>query len=72
MNWQTVLVVLLVAGAAVYVARRMWRTWMSAKDGCAGSCGCSSAAKQAAGTGAPAVFLPAEQLTLRRRESNPL
>ena len=41
---QTVIVVLVVLTAAVYVGRRAWRTLRPARDaGCAHGCGCGDA-----------------------------
>jgi hypothetical protein len=43
--WQTVVVLLLVAVAAVYVGRRLWRTLRPARTGpgCDAGCGCDAA-----------------------------
>lgn len=63
MPWQEWAVVLLVAGAALYLARRTWRTW-SGRASC-GGCGKGCAeppAKEVAPT-----FIPTGELTLRRR-----
>ena len=45
---QTVIVLLIVAAAAFYVGRRLWRTVAAARasrrgDGCASGCGCGDA-----------------------------
>ena len=45
---QTLIVLLVVAGAAFYVGRRLWRTIAAARasksgDGCASGCGCGDA-----------------------------
>jgi hypothetical protein len=69
MDWQWALVALAVVGAFVYLARTAWRTWVSAKGVCGGSCNCSGAGKEAAAGNGKAMFLPADQLTLRRRGS---
>jgi hypothetical protein len=51
-----------VAAAAVYLARRGWRTWRASRAGCSGGCGCHKA-----GAARPSNegLIPAEQLTLR-------
>ena len=67
MDWQLVIVALMVLVAALYLGRRSWRTWRVSKSGCAGSCGCASKAKPAESNG-QATLIPSEQLTLRRRE----
>lgn len=67
MDWQLVLVSLIVLVAAVYLGRRSWRTWRGSKSGCGGSCACASKPKAAEGNGR-AALIPSEQLTLRRRE----
>ena len=45
---QTLIVLLIVGGAAFYVGRRLWRTVAAARasrrgDGCAAGCGCGDA-----------------------------
>jgi hypothetical protein len=46
MELQTLLALLLVAAAVLYVGRRAWRTLRAARatadDGCGSSCGCDS------------------------------
>jgi hypothetical protein len=68
MDWQSPLAWLLVAAAAIYVLRTVWRTWFSASSSCAGSCSCSKASKPSPDNDGNPVFLPASDLTLRRRE----
>jgi hypothetical protein len=46
-EWQSVVVLSLVAAAAVYVARRAWRTIVERKAAGCGGCGTCGAAKQA-------------------------
>jgi hypothetical protein len=66
MTWQLLLVMLIVAGAACYLARQTWRSWGGKKSGCGGSCGCAGRPTSSA-SNSP-TLIPAEQLTLRRRE----
>jgi len=65
-DWQLVMVTLMVLVAAVYLGHRSWRTWRVSKSGCAGSCGCASKDKAAESNG-HATLIPSEHLTLRRR-----
>jgi hypothetical protein len=64
MNAQLVLVAILVAGAAGYLARRAWRTWSASKAGCPGGCGCSSKTRPASNDAV--ALVPIEELKLRR------
>jgi len=41
-EWQLILVALVIAGAVGYVARATWRTWRAGRTGCGGGCGCSA------------------------------
>ena len=48
LSMQTLIVLLIVGGAALYVGRRLWRTVAAARasrrgDGCAAGCGCGDA-----------------------------
>jgi hypothetical protein len=66
MGWQLPLVLLIVAVAASYLVWQVWRSWRGSRSGCAGGCGC---AKNAAPASSPNVTLiPADQLTIRRRD----
>jgi hypothetical protein len=47
--------------AAVYLARRAWRTWRPTAAGCGGGCGCAKA--PATDTG----LIPSETLRVKRR-----
>lgn len=66
MNWQLIIVGLLVGLALAYLARTIWRTWRLSKAGGCGSCGCKDK------TASPAkadevVLIPSEQLKIRPR-----
>jgi FeoB-associated Cys-rich membrane protein len=65
MNWQLIVVSIIVLAAGGYLVRQSWRTWSGRKAGCGSGCGCGSkAADQVNGS---AVLIPSEQITLRRR-----
>ncbi len=65
MVWQLVMVGVLVAGAAGYVARQTWRTWFgSAGKGCRGGCGCAGKSASAKNE---ADLIPVTDLTARLR-----
>jgi hypothetical protein len=66
-NWQLPLVLLIVAVAAAYLVRQVWRSWRGARSGCGGGCGC---AKNAPPAGGHLTLIPADQLTLRRRDTD--
>jgi hypothetical protein len=63
-DWQLLIVGVIVAGAAGYLARQTWRTWSGKKSGC-GGCSCKSTTASASQEQTP--LIPAEQLTWRRR-----
>ena len=63
MEWQWALVGLCVALAVAYLARRTWRTWRGRAAGC-GGCKCPAPPARQGET-----LIPAEQLTLRTRNS---
>jgi hypothetical protein len=65
MNWQLLLVALIVAGAALYLGRQTWRTWSGKKAGCGGGCGCAPTA-----AGGSSTIIPPDELTLRLREKD--
>ncbi len=46
---QTFIILLVVAVAFAFVARRAWKTLRPAKAGCGDGCGCGTAASQATG-----------------------
>lgn len=69
MDGQTIAVVVLVAAAAAYLARRTWRTWRGRAAGC-GGCHCGKA-KASAQTGVQAsekVLISSDELTQRLRQ----
>ena len=68
MDWQLVVVALVVAAASLYLARQSWRAWSGKKAGC-GSCSCKPPPGASAAPPAGQVALiPSDQLTLRRPE----
>jgi hypothetical protein len=66
LDWQLVLVGLLVAAAAWYLVRASWRTWTAKKGGCGGGCGCGRQAT--APRRGDRTVIPVQEVTLRRRE----
>jgi FeoB-associated Cys-rich membrane protein len=67
MVWQLSLVGLIVAVAAAYLAWRAWRTWGRKASGC-GGCGSGCKTEAPAASDRPARLIPADQLTVRRRD----
>jgi hypothetical protein len=65
MDWQLLLVDVLMVLALVYLGRRTLRTWRGQGAGC-GGCKCSSTAKTSDGA-AVETLIPIEQVRLRRR-----
>jgi hypothetical protein len=66
MNGQLPIVLLIVAVASCYLARRAWRTWTARKGACGGGCSCSGKAVSSPVDGPNSTLIPIEQLTLRR------
>jgi hypothetical protein len=68
MDWQLIVVGLIVAASCMYLVRQTWRSWTGRKSGCAG-CSCKSTASPAGQSEGQAAItlIPADQLTLRRR-----
>ena len=62
MFWQWLLVALVIALAAAYIARAGWRTWRPNAGGCGGGCGCAASKDRPTAT-----IIAADQLKLRRR-----
>jgi hypothetical protein len=65
MEWQLLLVGVLVALALIYLGRQTLRTWRGQGAGC-GACKCATPSKKTNGTAAD-TLIPIEQLKLRRR-----
>jgi hypothetical protein len=61
-------VLVLVAGAVLYLGRTALRTWSGAKTGCQSGCGCGPGKSAGADRGKAATLIPREQLTIRRRD----
>jgi hypothetical protein len=70
MDWQLPLVLLCLALAALYVARRTWRTWSGKGAGCGGGCKCDGG-KAAAPAAQAKPLIPVEDLTWRLRGRRP-
>jgi hypothetical protein len=71
MDWQTGIAALFVTAAAAYLVRSGWRTWLNTKAGCGGGCSCSRSAQAPVPGGDSAAFVPANELTVRRRDGRP-
>jgi len=68
MDWQLALVGIMVAAAALYLARASWHSWRSGKAGCSGGC-CSTGKEAPSKNGSSAIPLISEdQLTARLRK----
>lgn len=65
MDWQLLLVVVLVSLASLYLGRRTLRTWRGKGAGC-GGCKCPGSTKMSPSTGAQ-TWIPLDELRLRRR-----
>ncbi len=66
MNWQLLIVGVLVALALVYLGRQTLRTWRGRGTGC-GGCKCSGTAKTSHSAAPADKLIPVEQVRLRRR-----
>ncbi len=66
MDWQLLLVGVLVVLALVYLGRQTLRAWRGKASGC-GSCKCGGPAKTADSAAAPDTRIPLNQVRLRRR-----
>lgn len=66
MDWQLLIVGVLVVLALVYLGRQTLRAWRGKTSGC-GSCKCGGPAKTADSAATPDTLIPVEHITLRRR-----
>ena len=64
MDWQLPLVLVCLAAAALYVARRTWLTWRGRGGGCGG---CKCGGKAEAADARKDALIPVDDLTLRLR-----
>jgi hypothetical protein len=64
MEWQGIIVGLLIALACAYLARRGWRAWQASQRGCGGGCGCASSNTESQ---AAPTLIPSDQLRLRNK-----
>ena len=67
MSWQWPVVLVIVAVAAYFVARRTWQTWHPPAGSCGGGCACPGS-KPAAEK--DRTFIPLSELTLRRQRGD--
>jgi hypothetical protein len=67
LDWQLALVLLIVAGAVAYLARQAWRSWRGRGSGCGSGCGTCKTPAAPASHG-QVTIIPADQLTLRRKD----
>jgi len=69
LNWQLLLVGMIVLAASAFLVRQSWRTWFGAKGSCGGGCSCagkkSATNNGASGPGAPLISV--DELTSRLR-----
>jgi hypothetical protein len=66
MDAQSVIAVICVALALVFLGRELWRTWHPAKDGC-GGCGCASRKTSLDGSDHARLELPMEPSAHRKQ-----
>jgi hypothetical protein len=69
MEWQFPIVLLVVAGAVFYLAHSFWRSWSGVKGRCGGSCACGKGIPGDGPAGGETSLIPAEDVTLRRRQT---
>lgn len=62
MNWQMILVIVVVTAAAWYLLRSTWRTWRPKQKGCGRGCHCAAEKGGANDTS----LIPVEQVGLRQ------
>jgi hypothetical protein len=67
MDWQLLIVGMVVLLALAYLGRRTLRAWRGKGAGCGGGCKCPSTAQTSDATGTAHTLIPVEQVTLRRR-----
>jgi hypothetical protein len=67
-DWQLLLVLPIMAAAASYLGRQAWRSWRGGRSGCGGGCGCGKNSAAPASTAGRVTLIPADQLTLRRKD----
>jgi len=60
-NWQLIIVGVIVTGAATYLVWRAARTWRAGKPGCGGSCGCAGSSEYQS-----AAFVSSDEITVRK------
>jgi FeoB-associated Cys-rich membrane protein len=65
MDGQLIVVLLLVSAAGAFLVRQTWRGWAKGKSSCGG---CGGGCKTTKASIENSVFIPAEQLMLRRRD----
>jgi hypothetical protein len=66
MDWQALVVGVLIAVAVVYLGRQTWRTWFAPSGGCGGGCSCPGK-KAEAKTAVPTTLISVDELTQRVR-----
>ena len=66
MTLQTIVVLVIVAGAVAYLASRNLRMFRRKGGGCGGGCGCSSAKKA---DDAATSVIPLQELTIRKSDA---
>jgi hypothetical protein len=71
MDWQLVVVLVIVAAAVLYLARASWRAWRGKKAGCGGGCSCAKTPATNTEANGHVTLIPVEQLSLRQRPAPP-
>jgi hypothetical protein len=70
MDWQLLIVLVVVSVAGAYVARATWRTWRGAKSGCGGGCACPGGKAASPAGDARGNLISPEQVTLRHQSTD--
>jgi hypothetical protein len=65
MDWQFVLVMVVVTLSAAYLLRRMVTTLFARKGSCGGGCGCHAPVAKDSQTTSPVTIIPVDQLRVR-------
>jgi hypothetical protein len=67
MDWQRLIVGVLVLSALAYLGRRALRAWRGEGSGCGCGCKCPGTTRTSNAAETAQTLIPVEQVTLRRR-----